>query len=140
MNGSWRKWSEVSDLSCLRNFTLMVDHQAVVAILDKYTLDAIENPKIQRLKQRLSPYSFTSMWRRGEGKCHSRRFITHSGQQSSGERRVRGRQTPFFYACCIPFWDVLLANLRKMPLFETLKRWVSEATLHPKATYMQRQQ
>lgn len=44
----------------------MVDHQAVVAILDKYTLDAIENPKIQRLKQRLSPYSFTTIWKRGK--------------------------------------------------------------------------
>lgn len=42
----------------------MVDHQALVAILDKYTLDAIDNPKIQRLKERLSPYSFTTVWRR----------------------------------------------------------------------------
>jgi hypothetical protein len=42
-------------LSGLPNFTLMVDHQALVAIMDKYTLDAIDNPKIQRLKERLSP-------------------------------------------------------------------------------------
>ena len=51
-------------LSGLPNFTLMVDHQALVAILDKYTLDAIDNPKIQRLKERLSPYSFTTVWRK----------------------------------------------------------------------------
>lgn len=44
----------------------MVDHQALVAILDKYTLDAIENPKIQRLKERLSTYSFTTIWRKGK--------------------------------------------------------------------------
>ena len=44
----------------------MVDHQALVAILDKYTLDAIDNPKIQRLKERLSPYSFTTVWRKGK--------------------------------------------------------------------------
>jgi hypothetical protein len=51
-------------LSGLPTFTVMVDHQALVAILDKYTLDAIENPKIQRLKERLSPYSFTTIWRK----------------------------------------------------------------------------
>ena len=53
-------------LSGLPNFTLVVDHQALVAILDKYTLDAIDNPKIQRLKERLSPYSFTTVWRKGK--------------------------------------------------------------------------
>lgn len=53
-------------LSGLPNFTLMVDHQALVSILDKYTLDAIDNPKIQRLKERLSPYSFTTVWRKGK--------------------------------------------------------------------------
>jgi hypothetical protein len=37
-----------------------------VAILNKYTLDAIDNPKIQRLKERLSPYSFTTVWCRGK--------------------------------------------------------------------------
>ena len=44
----------------------MVDHQALVAILDRYKLDAIDNPKIQRLKERLSPYSFTTVWRKGK--------------------------------------------------------------------------
>ena len=44
----------------------MVDHQALVAILDTYTLDAIENPKIQRMKERLSPYSFTTVWKKGK--------------------------------------------------------------------------
>jgi hypothetical protein len=52
----------------LPNFKLMVDHQALVAILDKYTLDAIDYPKIQRLKKRVSPYSFTSVWHRGKNK------------------------------------------------------------------------
>ena len=33
-------------LSGFPNFTLMVDHQAFVAILDRYTLDAIDNTKI----------------------------------------------------------------------------------------------
>jgi hypothetical protein len=45
--------------------TLVVDHQALVPLLNNYTLDAVENPKLQRLKERLSPYVFETMWRKG---------------------------------------------------------------------------
>lgn len=44
-------------------FRLVVDHQALVTILDKYSLDAVENPKSQGLKKRLSPFVFTTEWR-----------------------------------------------------------------------------
>jgi hypothetical protein len=49
----------------LPTFKLVVDHQALVTILDKYTLDAVDNPKLQRLKERLSPFIFTTTWRKG---------------------------------------------------------------------------
>jgi hypothetical protein len=42
-----------------------VDHKALVTILDTYTLDAVENPKLQRLKEWLSPYVFKTVWRKG---------------------------------------------------------------------------
>ena len=45
----------------LPSFQLVVDHQALVTILDKYTLDAVENPKLQRLKERLSPFVFSTI-------------------------------------------------------------------------------
>jgi hypothetical protein len=32
--------------------------------LDKYPLDAVENPKLQRLKERLSSFIFTTTWRK----------------------------------------------------------------------------
>ena len=47
-------------------FTLVVDHQALVTILDKHTLGQIENEKIQRLKQRLSKYIFNTVWEKGK--------------------------------------------------------------------------
>ncbi|KZS03352.1 Uncharacterized protein APZ42_033934 [Daphnia magna] len=50
----------------LSSFTLMIDHQALVSILDVYTFGAIENPKFQRLKERLSPYVFKTVWRKGK--------------------------------------------------------------------------
>ena len=39
----------------------------IVTIFDKYTLDAIENRKLQRLKECLLPFMFTTEWRRGRG-------------------------------------------------------------------------
>lgn len=42
-------------------FSLIVDHQALVIILDRYTLDAVENPKLQRMKERLSPFVFQTI-------------------------------------------------------------------------------
>ena len=50
----------------LPSFTVVVDHQALVSILDRQTLDAVENPKIQRLKERLAPYVFRTEWRKGK--------------------------------------------------------------------------
>ena len=47
-------------------FTLTVDHQALVTILDRYTLDAVDNPKLQRLKERLTPYVFNTVWQKGK--------------------------------------------------------------------------
>jgi hypothetical protein len=36
----------------LPTFTLMIETQALVTILDRYTLDAVNNKKLQRLKER----------------------------------------------------------------------------------------
>ena len=50
----------------LPTFTLVVDHQPLVTILDKYTLDAVENPKLQRLKEKISPFVFKTVWKKGK--------------------------------------------------------------------------
>ena len=47
-------------------FKLVVDHQALVSILDKYTLDAVENPRLQRMKENLLPYRFSTVWKKGK--------------------------------------------------------------------------
>ncbi|XP_045127743.1 uncharacterized protein K02A2.6-like [Portunus trituberculatus] len=47
----------------------MTDHRPLVPILNHYTLDAIENPCLQRLKEKLSPYMFTAVWRAGKHLC-----------------------------------------------------------------------
>ena len=50
-------------------FKLVVGHQALVSILDKYTLDAVENPRLQRMKESLLQYRFSTAWKKG--KSHS---------------------------------------------------------------------
>lgn len=53
----------------LQNFTLMTDHRPLIPILNNYTLDAVENPRLQRLKEKTSPYLFTAVWRAGKQLC-----------------------------------------------------------------------
>lgn len=53
----------------LQHFTLMTDHRPLVPILNAYTLDAVENPRLQRLKEKISPYIFTAVWRAGKLLC-----------------------------------------------------------------------
>ena len=55
----------------LPSFSLVVDLQALVTILDLYTLDALENPKLRCLKERLSPYVFQTTWQKGRKQVNS---------------------------------------------------------------------
>ena len=50
----------------LPHFQLITDHQPLVPIIDKYSLDAVETPRLQRLKERLSPFVFTTSWKKGK--------------------------------------------------------------------------
>ncbi|XP_037803641.1 uncharacterized protein LOC119598091 [Penaeus monodon] len=53
----------------LQHFSLMTDHRPLVPILNHYSLDAIENPRFQRMKDKIAPYIFTAMWRAGKELC-----------------------------------------------------------------------
>ncbi len=48
-----------------KHFTLIVDHQALVFILNEKGLDEIESPRIVKLKEKLSHFNFTTVWRQG---------------------------------------------------------------------------
>ncbi|XP_064122505.1 uncharacterized protein K02A2.6-like [Macrobrachium nipponense] len=47
----------------------MTDHRPLIPILNHYTLDAIENPRLQRLKMKVAPYIFTAVWRARKQLC-----------------------------------------------------------------------
>jgi len=53
-------------LSGQPDFEVLVDHRPLVSILDQQTLDEVENPRIQRLKERTLGYIFHTVWRKGK--------------------------------------------------------------------------
>lgn len=53
----------------LQHFARTTDHRPLVPILNHYSLDTVEDPRLQRLKEKISPYLFTAVWR--AGKHHS---------------------------------------------------------------------
>ena len=50
----------------LSHFDVVIDHRPLVPILNSYTLDAIENPRLQRLKEKIAGYVYTAAWRKGK--------------------------------------------------------------------------
>ncbi|XP_045133033.1 uncharacterized protein LOC123517147 [Portunus trituberculatus] len=56
-------------LKGLQTFEHVTDHRPLISILNSYTLDAVENPRLQRLKEKLSPFIFTARWRAGKQLC-----------------------------------------------------------------------
>ena len=44
----------------------MTDHRLLVPILNSYTLNAINNPRLQHLKEKIIGYVFTAEWHKGK--------------------------------------------------------------------------
>ena len=47
------------------SFTLVVDHQPLVPIFNGYSLDQVENPRLQRLLMKTRAYQFQMCWKKG---------------------------------------------------------------------------
>lgn len=56
-------------LKGLPTFDHVTEHRPLIPIINNYTLDAVENPRLQRLKEKLSPFIFTARWRAGKQLC-----------------------------------------------------------------------
>ncbi len=46
-------------------FQLVIDHKPLVPILNSYTLDMVDNPRLQRLKEKLACHRFETVWKKG---------------------------------------------------------------------------
>ncbi len=59
----------------LQPFQVISDHSSLVPILNRQTLDAVESTRLQRMKERLTPYNFTTVWKRGKDHAIPRPFL-----------------------------------------------------------------
>ena len=51
----------------MRTFRVVIDHKPLESIIDKKTLNEVDSPRLQRLKEKLLPYgNFTTTWRAGK--------------------------------------------------------------------------
>ena len=53
-------------LQGLPHFDVVVVHKPLESILNNQTMDMIDNPRIQRLKEKLSGYTFQTIWKKGK--------------------------------------------------------------------------
>ena len=53
----------------LADFHLLTDHRPLIPILNTYTLDRINSPRLQRLREKIAGYTFTASWRKGSELC-----------------------------------------------------------------------
>ena len=47
------------------HFTVYTDHRPLIPIVNSYTLDQIENPRLQRLVLKLRQYQLHAVWQKG---------------------------------------------------------------------------
>ena len=50
----------------MQSFEVVTDHRPLVPILNQKSLQDIENPRLQRLRELLTPYNFVATWRKGQ--------------------------------------------------------------------------
>ena len=62
----WAMWKCRIYLQCSPSFELIVDHKPLESILNTQTFDMVDNPRIQRLKEKLSAFIFHTTWRKGK--------------------------------------------------------------------------
>ena len=53
-------------LNGMQHFDILTDHRPLINILNSKNMDEIENPRLQRLRERISMYNFSAAWRRGK--------------------------------------------------------------------------
>ena len=87
-------------LAGLQHFGLVTDHRPLVPILNSYSLDTIDNPRLQHVKEKISTFIFTANWRLGKELCIPD-ALSHSsvGKLMTGEDDVLDPKTSFSVRC-----------------------------------------
>ncbi|CAB0018705.1 unnamed protein product [Nesidiocoris tenuis] len=62
----WAVWKCKIYLQGLPEFTIINDHKPLLSIINKQTLDEVENPRLQRLKEKLLGFNCKMEWKQGK--------------------------------------------------------------------------
>ena len=47
-------------------YDLVLDHKPLIPMFNEYTLDQVPTPRLQRLREKLAPYTFRARWQKGK--------------------------------------------------------------------------
>ena len=83
-------------LAGLQHFGLVTDHRPLVPILNSYSLDAIDNPRLQRLKEKISAFTYIVNWRPGKELCIPDVLSRSPVDKPMHEDEVLDAETSFF--------------------------------------------
>ncbi|XP_065190755.1 uncharacterized protein LOC135821686 [Sycon ciliatum] len=105
-------------------FELCTDHRPLIPILNSYSLDQIENPRLQRLTLKLCPYQFIAKWRKGTDNAFADALSRHPvdtphSDEEFGENPALG--APTVRACLRQDDDCRSVDLRFSELLEAAR-------------------
>ena len=132
-------------LAGMQEFRLITDHRPLVPILNTKSLPEIENPRLQRLREKLMPYSFTAVWK--AGKTHqlpdalSRAPVDHPSPEDEEAEQEVAHQTRSVMLAHIrnggdddgetsPFHDVILDKIREAARTDETYQTLRGVVLH----------
>ena len=132
-------------LAGMPEFRLITDHKPLVPILNTKSLAEIENPRLQRLREKLMAYTFTAVWK--AGKTHhlpdalSRAPVDRPSPEDEEAEHEVAHQTRSVLLAQIrdgvteetgasPFQDVILDRIREAARADEAYQKLTEAVLH----------
>ena len=116
----------------LPHFDVITDHRPLVPILNTYTLDAIENPRLQRLKEKIAGYVYTAAWRKGSEHALPDALSRAPVDQPTPEDIALGTETGMYVRSVVTqrAGDLVLDGLREgsrnNPTYTKLLQYVTQ--------------
>ena len=86
-------------LAGLQHFGFATDHYPLVPILNSYSLNAIDNPRLRCLKEKISAFIYTANWRPGKELCIPDALSRSPMSKSTCEDDVLAAETSFSDRC-----------------------------------------
>ncbi|XP_065182282.1 uncharacterized protein LOC135812991 [Sycon ciliatum] len=105
-------------------FDLFTDHRSLVPILNKYTLDQIENPRLLRLALKLRSCQLVAHWRKGKENAFADALSRNPVDKPTSEEEFGESSTlsaPAIRACLRQDEDGRIADLRHCELLDAAR-------------------